>query len=55
MNFILHFIRNPIRCNAVRRFELNKTIPLLERKGYKKAMRELEMTLNIPDEVSVFQ
>lgn len=49
------FYRNPLRANAVTRFELNKAIPLLERKAYAKAMKELEMALGIPRDISIFQ
>lgn len=45
---------NPLRSNAIARFELNKTIPLLKRKGYAKAMRELEFVLGISKDHSVF-
>lgn len=47
--------RNPIRCSALTRFELNRTIPLLQRKCYRKTMKELEMVLGIPNDVSIFQ
>lgn len=46
---------NPIRCSAITRFELNKTIPLLQRKCYAKTMKELELIMEIPGDVSVFQ
>lgn len=46
--------RNPLRCNAVSRFELNNTIPLLQRNGYIKTIRELELVLGIPKNVSIF-
>lgn len=46
---------NPLRSSAISRFELNATIPLLKRKGYAKAMRELEMVLGINEDNSVFE
>lgn len=51
----LLYYRNPIRCNAVSRFELNQTIPLIERKCYRKTMKELELILEMPSELSIFQ
>lgn len=47
--------RNPVRAGAISRFDITKAIPLLERKGYIKAIRELEMALQIPSNVSLFQ
>lgn len=47
--------RNPMRCSGLSRFELNSAIPLLKRKGYTKAMRELEMILNIHNDISLFK
>lgn len=49
------FFRNPVRSNAVSRFELNRTIPLLQRKGYRKAMQELELTNQVPENISLFK
>lgn len=46
---------NPVRSSAVDRFDLSKIKPLLERRGYKKAMRELEFALGIPYSLSLFQ
>lgn len=48
-------LRNPIRSGSISRFEIKKAIPLLERKGYTKAIRELEMVLGIPRNISLFQ
>lgn len=52
--FFQFFVRNPLRCNAIARFELNSTIPLMKRKGYRKAMREVELVLGIPKDISMF-
>lgn len=52
---MLTIYSNPVRYNAVCRFELNKIIPLLERRGYKKAVKEMELCLEIPENISVFQ
>lgn len=49
------YFRNPVRSGAISRFDVTKSIILLERKGYKKAIRELEIILNIPPTVSLFQ
>lgn len=46
------FFRNPVRIGAVSRFDVTKAKQLLERKGYKKAIRELEMALKVPLDVS---
>lgn len=47
--------RNPVRSSAIERFNIGKVVPLLQKKGYIKAIRELEMALNIPDAVSLFR
>lgn len=51
---IIEQSRNPLRCNAVTRFELNRIIPMLQRKQYTKTMKELEMILGVPPDVSIF-
>lgn len=53
--FIVEFIfcRNPLRSNAVSRFDITKAIPILERKRYGKSILELEMVLGVPENVSV--
>lgn len=53
--FIVQFIfyRNPLRSKAVSRFDITKAIPILERKGYRKSILELEMVLGVPENVSV--
>lgn len=45
--------RNLFRSSAISHFDIKKVLPLLKRKGYKKAMIELELCLNIPSSVSV--
>lgn len=47
--------RNPVRCKAISRFEVNCAIPLLQRRGFAKAIRELELTLGIPDDIALFK
>lgn len=47
--------RNPVRPNAISQFNVNKVIPFLQRKGYKKSILELELTLGIPSDISLFQ
>lgn len=47
------FFRNPVRSGALSRFDVKKVIPLLQRRGYRKAVRELEFILGIPKDVSV--
>lgn len=37
------------------RFDINKVIPLLSRRGYRKAMNEVEILLGIPRESSILQ
>lgn len=44
---------NPVRPNLISPFDMKKIIPLLSRKGYKKAILELEMTLGIPSNLSL--
>lgn len=46
--------RNPVRSGAISRFDVTKAKRLLERKGYMKAIRELEMTLRVPSVLSLF-
>lgn len=53
IRFIIH--RNLVRSTSKTPFSVNKTIPLLSRKGYKKAMVELEFILGISANVSLFQ
>lgn len=48
------FYSNLVRAQAICHFNVNKTIPLLNRKGYKKAMMELELILNVPTDASLF-
>lgn len=48
-------LRNPVRSNAITRFDLNIVKPLLKRKGFKKAMLELELILQVPDGISLFK
>lgn len=45
--------RNLVRPNSVRHFDIKVVLPLLNRKGYKKAMTELESCLGIPPSLSV--
>lgn len=45
--------RNLVRPSSIRHFDIKTVLPLLNRKGYKKAMAELEMCLNIPLSLSV--
>lgn len=45
---------NPLRSNAVSRFELGRAVQLINRKGYAKAMKEMEYVLGIPKELSLF-
>lgn len=35
------------------RFDVNKVVPLLKRRGYRKAMEEVERVLEIPSEASI--
>lgn len=49
------FFSNPLRSHAVSHFELNRTIPFIGRKGYRKATREVESVLGIPKEFSIFE
>lgn len=44
---------NLVRANAICPFNSNKIIPFLNRKGYKKAIIELEMVLGVPLESSL--
>lgn len=46
---------NPVRINAVTRFKLIDVIPLLQRKGFRKSMEELEFALQIPPQFSLFK
>lgn len=46
---------NPVRINAVTRFKLIDVIPLLQRKGFRKSMEELEFALQIPPQISLFK
>lgn len=46
---------NPLRIYAVKRFRLNDVIPLIERKGYKKSLEELEFILQIPPQITLFK
>lgn len=46
--------RNPVRSGAVTRFELNKAIPFLERKGYRKAIQEMELVLQVPSNITLY-
>lgn len=56
LNDCISFVfRNLLRASAVSRFELNKAISFLQRKGYAKSMKELEMALEIPYEYSIFE
>lgn len=45
--------RNLVRPNSICHFNINTVLPLLNRKGYRKAIKELEMTLEIPSSISV--
>lgn len=38
---------------AIMRFDIGKVIPLLSRRGYRKAMHEVELLLRIPPEESI--
>lgn len=46
--------KNPLRSHAISRFEFNQIPPLINRKGYRKAVRELELVLEIPNDISIF-
>lgn len=48
------FHSNLVRAQAICHFNVNKTIPLLNRKGYEKAMMEVELILGIPTDASLF-
>lgn len=45
--------RNLVRPGSIRHFDVKAAIPLLNRKGYKKAMTELELCLAIPASLTV--
>lgn len=45
-NYIV--FRNPVRSNAICRLEIPKMVPFLQRRGYKKAIMELEQVLDVP-------
>lgn len=47
--------RNLVRLNAISQFSIKNVIPLLNRKGYKKAIVELELALGIPSTLSLFE
>lgn len=54
--FIFNFLcRNPVRCKAISPFEVNNAIPLLQRKGFAKAIREIELILGIPNDIALFK
>lgn len=46
---------NPVRSKALGRFELCKVIPFLQRKGFRKAIQEMELILDIPESFSLLQ
>lgn len=52
-NLLLIHFRNPVRSKSIARFDINKVIPLLSRRGYRKAMIEVELVLGIPPEASI--
>lgn len=45
--------KNIVRPTSIRHFDVKTVLPLLNRKGYKKAMIELELCLKIPSTLSV--
>lgn len=45
--------KNLLRSSSIRHFDIKMVLPLLNRKGYKKAMTELELCLGIPSSLSV--
>lgn len=45
--------KNLVRPNTICHFDIKKVLPLLNRKGYKKAIIELELCLGIPKSLSV--
>lgn len=50
--FYLNF-RNLLRSTGIRHFEVDKILPLLGRKGYKKAVQKLELALGVPKSASL--
>lgn len=49
-----HNFRNPVRSNAIHPIEIPKMMAFLQRKGYKKAVLELEMVVGVPPDVSLY-
>lgn len=45
--------KNLVRPTSIQHFNLKTVLPLLQRKGYRKAMTELELCLKVPSTLSV--